>query len=134
MECASAKTRLAVSLCAISNSERRELRGPGVAMDATTKLTPLSDALAGDLSSDQLAALEDALPTLLPLLDDAEALKSRLKALGVAKLGHRLKVFGVLQRYEPPPPPSESSGFWERIAAGSTEATRPSTKWQRTAA
>ena len=63
-----------------------------------TKLTPLSDALAGDLSSDELAALEDALPTLLPLLDDAEALKSRLKALGVAKLGHRLKVFGVLQR------------------------------------
>ena len=92
-------------------------------MDDATKLTPLSDALAGDLSPDQLAALEDALPTLLPLLDDADALKSRLKALGVAKLGHRLKVFGVLQRYEPPPPPSESSGFWERIAAGSTEAT-----------
>ena len=95
----------------------------GVEMsDATTKLTPLSDALAGDLSSDQLAALEDALPTLLPLLDDAEALKSRLKALGVAKLGHRLKVFGVLQRYEPPPPPSESGGFWERIAAGAPRA------------
>ena len=88
-----------------------------------TKLTPLSDALAGDLSSDELAALEDALPTLLPLLDDAEALKSRLKALGVAKLGHRLKVFSVLQRYEPPPPPSESGGFWERIAAGSADAT-----------
>mgnify|MGYP004077831241 CR=1 FL=1 len=45
--------------------QRREPRGPRSGMDAT-KLTPLSDALAGDLSPDQLAALEDALPTLLP--------------------------------------------------------------------